>query len=139
MDQFFKIEHAKEKIQQLNIKIRQLVMYMEDEKGFLMGRERDIACKNAQLALQIRHHGLERGWYKELHWRRLTAMTNREGFMGTLSLGEGKLLMHRSPGSVTMLCNNREAELSGEEEEDESEAGKALETILLLSVDNTIT
>ncbi|KAJ7853198.1 hypothetical protein B0H13DRAFT_1643142 [Mycena leptocephala] len=53
MDTHFKIERAKEEIHRLNIEIRRLVTYIQDERVFLLAKEAEVRETNPQLGFFI--------------------------------------------------------------------------------------
>ena len=136
MDQYFKIERAKEKVERLNVEIWRLVTYMEDEDAFLLAREREVIGDDPHLAFQIWQHRRERGRYKELHWKRLKVLERQKGFTGTLSLGKGERSMYRLSGDVA-IPNFEEDREDDKDDEDESDVGEALENFLRVAADTT--
>ena len=139
MDRYFKIERAKEKIERLNVEIHRLVTYMEDEDAFLIAKEKEVVDENPRLAFQIRQHWLERGRYKDMHWRRLKALERKEGFTGTLSVGEGERSVYwltaASIPDVNEDSDNDDDEGPGNY--NDHDVGEELETILTVTTDMT--
>ena len=136
MDQYFKIECAKEKIEHLNVEIWQLVTYMEDEDAFLLAREREVIGDDPHLAFQIRQHRREHSRYKELHWRQLKVLERQKGFTGTLLLGKGERSMYHLSSDVA-IPNIEEDSEDDKDDEDEGDVEEALENFLRVAVDTT--
>ena len=88
LDQYFKIQRAREEIIRLNVEIKRVVTYMKDEKNFLMHMERKLVDAQPHLAHQIRLYKDERGCFNEAHIRRFVKLALRQGFTGTLKPGE---------------------------------------------------
>lgn len=89
MDTHFKIERAKEEIHRLNIEIRRLVTYIQDERVFLLAKEAEVRESNPQLAFFIGKYRMQRGRFDEDHMKRLRTMARKLGprFSGTLVPG----------------------------------------------------
>ncbi|KAJ7796630.1 hypothetical protein B0H13DRAFT_2245375 [Mycena leptocephala] len=89
MDTHFKIERAKEEIHRLNIEIRRLVTYIQDERVFLLAKEAEVRETNPQLAFFIGKYRMQRGRFDEDHMKRLRTMARKLGprFSGTLVPG----------------------------------------------------
>ncbi|KAJ7123017.1 hypothetical protein C8R44DRAFT_735624 [Mycena epipterygia] len=67
MDSYFKIQQAKEEIQQLNIEIHWIVMHHKHEKEFLMKKEAELALVEPTLALFVQRYQHQREpWYQVL-------------------------------------------------------------------------
>ncbi|KAJ7660650.1 hypothetical protein B0H14DRAFT_2425330, partial [Mycena olivaceomarginata] len=50
LDAYFKIEHAKEEIDRLNVEIKRFVTYIGDEKVFLDGKVIEVEARDPHLA-----------------------------------------------------------------------------------------
>lgn len=88
MDQHFKLLHADEEIQRLNVEIRRLVTYMTDEEAFLSreeGRLREEG-KNG-IAHQVGLVRMERAQFTVLHMSRLVKLSKEPGFTGDILPG----------------------------------------------------
>ncbi|KAF8177111.1 hypothetical protein K438DRAFT_1606782, partial [Mycena galopus ATCC 62051] len=56
LDSYYKLEQAREEIQQLNIEIRRFVTHMKDEWTFLVQRESEIKAEDPVLAFFIQKY-----------------------------------------------------------------------------------
>ena len=72
MDSFFKLEHAREEIECLNIEIRRVLTHMHDEDKFLQYKESVVWPTNPSLAHQIYIHQMEKGRFTEFHRKRFS-------------------------------------------------------------------
>ena len=100
--------------------------------------DKEVAKEDLQLAFQIWKHRLERGRYKDLHWRQLRALEHKEGFTGTLSLGKGERSMYRLTTDKVIMFDTKE---DSDDEDDgaghDSDIGEELETILTVTLATT--
>ncbi|KAJ7921642.1 hypothetical protein B0H13DRAFT_1604343 [Mycena leptocephala] len=89
MDTHFKIEHAKEEIDRLNIEIRRLVTYIRDERVFLLAKEAEVRETDSHLAIFIGKYRMQWGCFDEDHMKCLRTMVKKLGprFSGTLMPG----------------------------------------------------
>ncbi|KAJ7899640.1 hypothetical protein B0H13DRAFT_2234208 [Mycena leptocephala] len=89
MDTHFKIERVKEEIHRLNIEIRRLVTYIQDERVFLLAKEAEVRETDPQLAFFIGKYRMQRGGFDEDHMKHLRTMARKLGprFSGTLVPG----------------------------------------------------
>lgn len=87
MDRHFKIERAREEIQRLNIEIPRVVTYIQDEKDFLLRKEKEIVSTDAELAHQVRLYREERGRFDNVHMRRFYKLARLPGFTGGVQPG----------------------------------------------------
>ncbi|KAJ7064175.1 hypothetical protein C8F01DRAFT_1209381 [Mycena amicta] len=79
MDNFFKIERAREEVQRLNIEICRVVTWIRDEGRFLRSKER-----------ALRNSGdLELAWsiFNKVHMERFQELVKMDGFTGSLEPG----------------------------------------------------
>jgi hypothetical protein len=94
IDHHFKLEHAHEEIQHLNVEICHVVTYIQDEDVLLCSKETEIMQVNPGLAYQVKIYRMERGhfnaWHMD-HFRKLAALP---GFTGSII-----------PGTSTVLCS----------------------------------
>ncbi|KAJ7694653.1 hypothetical protein B0H17DRAFT_1159135 [Mycena rosella] len=74
MDSFFRLEHTKEEIPWLNIKIRCLVTYIRDEKALLLRKEAEVRETDPNLAYFIGKYCNHWGRSDDSHMVRLQAM-----------------------------------------------------------------
>jgi hypothetical protein len=87
MDLYFKIERAHEEVARLNVEIRRVATYIRDEDRFLRYSETKARKTDAQLALHIKLHRLERGRFNAHHQRRLRDIARLKGFSGSILPG----------------------------------------------------
>ncbi|KAJ7711576.1 hypothetical protein B0H16DRAFT_1667755 [Mycena metata] len=89
LDQYFKIERAREEITRCNVEIRRLVTYIQDEKVFLLDAEKKLEGRDPGLAWTVRRHRWEQERYNEAHMKRLRTFAAKAGrrFTGTLQPG----------------------------------------------------
>lgn len=87
IDQHCKLERAHEEIQRLNIKIRRVVTYIQDEDAFFCLREAEVRQVNPGLARQVKIHQRERGCFNEQHMRRFRKLVSLPGFTGSIKPG----------------------------------------------------
>ncbi|KAJ6447962.1 hypothetical protein C8R45DRAFT_765319, partial [Mycena sanguinolenta] len=81
MEQHYKLLHATEEIQRLNIEIRRFVTYMRDEDDFLAREEGSLREEEEPgLAHQVRLLRSERRRFTAVHMERLTKLSKLPGF-----------------------------------------------------------
>ncbi|KAG6806224.1 hypothetical protein H0H92_012178 [Tricholoma furcatifolium] len=134
MDQYFKIERAREEIYRLNIEIRRVVTHMRDEEAFLLAKERDITRTHTALAYQVRLYREERTRFYGLHRRRFKKLAANSRFTGSITPGapinKSLLLpddMDIDDESVLPSSMQEEKENTDNEEEEEEEVLRAQE------------
>lgn len=86
-DQFFKLQRAQEEIKRLNIEIRRVITYMQDEGHFLEEQESLLVDTKPELAHQIALYRREHGRSNSLHTRRFEKLAICPSFTGDLSPG----------------------------------------------------
>jgi hypothetical protein len=99
-DQYFKIQRAQEEIEWLNVKIRQVVTYMEDEETFLKAAEDAAAQTDLQLAHQIALYHMECGRAFSIHQSCFQKLANNPRFTGTTVPGRS---VHLPPVNTSGL------------------------------------
>jgi hypothetical protein len=100
MDQHFKIVHAEEEIQRLNVEIPHLITYMADEREFLAYQEQRLREEGKDaLAHQVRAHCIEYGRFDDLHLQRLWKLSKEPGFTASLAHGVSVSMERRVPDS----------------------------------------
>ncbi|KAJ3572909.1 hypothetical protein NP233_g2769 [Leucocoprinus birnbaumii] len=145
MDEYFKMERAREEIARLNIEIPRLVTYIRDEEGFLASMEQHLKPDHPEISHQI---SLRRRRFKQTkrsHLERLQSLLDKGGFTGSLSAG---MAIEHIVGSlqplvqvVNVVGNQRgpstlldpqlaEAEKEAEEDEREEELIEDLEVVM---------
>ena len=85
---YFKKCHAVEEIQRLNIEIRRLLTYIQDEDRHLRRCEEYMKPINVLLAHQIATRRNNRSRFNTLHLQRLHHISQLPGFTGTLLPGQ---------------------------------------------------
>lgn len=87
MDIYFKMCRAREEICRLNIEVRRLVTYIQDEDKYLWVCEAQLTLANPALAHQIAVHRNVRGRFNSCHLKWLHDISKLPGFTGTLGPG----------------------------------------------------
>jgi hypothetical protein len=88
MDKYFKMCRATEEIHRLNIEIRRVATYIQDEDQYLRTCEDQVHRFDPSLAHQIGLHRSERARFKDHHLRELQKIAKLRGFNGTILPGE---------------------------------------------------
>ncbi|PBK82692.1 hypothetical protein ARMGADRAFT_886806, partial [Armillaria gallica] len=89
MDRYFKIKHAEEEINRLNIEIPHLLTYMADKDCYLQDKCLHLQDSKPALAHQILHYCLEQAHFYNQHHICFTCLCKRPGV--TVSLTTGKV------------------------------------------------
>ncbi|KAJ7747085.1 hypothetical protein B0H14DRAFT_3097053 [Mycena olivaceomarginata] len=84
MDSYFKILRAREEIQRLNIEIKCVVTWIDDEDRFLRKKEEELKGTDPLLAVQVSQYRLRRGRSDVYHMHRFWALTKVPGFTGSV-------------------------------------------------------
>ncbi|KAJ6492318.1 hypothetical protein C8R45DRAFT_1096332 [Mycena sanguinolenta] len=87
MDRYFKILRAKEEIQRLNIEIKRVVTWIEDEDWFLRKKETEHKDIDPGLAVQISRYRQRRARSDYNHMQRFWALAKTPGFTGSVVPG----------------------------------------------------
>ncbi|TFK57757.1 hypothetical protein BDN72DRAFT_730691, partial [Pluteus cervinus] len=87
LDQYFKLERAREEIKRLNIEVRRLLTYMQDEENFLdvsivVLKQTDLALANEVFIYQQ-----ERARANNNHRKRFERLAKLKGFTGNMEPG----------------------------------------------------
>ncbi|KAJ7835603.1 hypothetical protein B0H13DRAFT_1565351, partial [Mycena leptocephala] len=84
MDNYFRILRAREEIKRLNVEIRRVVTWINDEDEFLRRREAEVqeVEDTAHMAVLIRKYRLERACSDEGHMKRFRKLAKTPGFTG---------------------------------------------------------
>ncbi|KAF7347020.1 hypothetical protein MVEN_01455200 [Mycena venus] len=91
MDSYFKIDHAREEIVQLNNEICPLMTWINDEDHFLQKWESELAdAGDMDLAVLVRRYRLDRGCSDMGHMKRLWRLAKTPGFTGSILPGLSK-------------------------------------------------
>ncbi|KAK0445282.1 uncharacterized protein EV420DRAFT_1648421 [Desarmillaria tabescens] len=88
MDRYFKIKHAEEEVDRLNIEIPRLLTYMADEDQYLKAQQSHLGEIMPTLAHQICCYRLERAHFYDQHHKRFPHLSGRAGVMVSLSIGK---------------------------------------------------
>lgn len=88
MDQFFRLDRAKEELDRLNVEIPRLITFIQDEEDFLRMAERELKVQDPAIAYQVslRRHRFELA--NRDHLRRLQKLQKMTGFTGSLRIGK---------------------------------------------------
>ncbi|KAG6819853.1 hypothetical protein H0H93_007997 [Arthromyces matolae] len=122
MDQYFKIERAREEIQRLNIEIKRVITHMRDEELYLSAKEQEAALQDPALSWQIRRYRDERTRFYDIHRRRFKKLAANPRFTGSILPGtpiDTSLIALNSRMGTTPVCASVEDKDDSEEEEDE--------------------
>ncbi|KAJ6487579.1 hypothetical protein C8R45DRAFT_827790 [Mycena sanguinolenta] len=87
MDKYFKILRAREEIQRLNIEIKRVVTWINDEDQFLRTKEAEYMETDPILAVQISHYRQRRARSDDNHMQRFWSLAKTPGFTGSLVPG----------------------------------------------------
>ncbi|KAF8157569.1 hypothetical protein K438DRAFT_1777209 [Mycena galopus ATCC 62051] len=87
MDSYFKILQAQEEIKRLNIEIKQVVTWINDEDLFLRKKEDEYQESDPALAVQILRYRLCRARSDTNHMHRFWTLAKLPGFTGSVSPG----------------------------------------------------
>ncbi|KAG1892860.1 uncharacterized protein F5891DRAFT_963824 [Suillus fuscotomentosus] len=99
MDLYFKMCHAREEIERLNVEIRCVATYLQDERHYLEECEILLHTLHPGLAHQVQILRNTRGRFLDYHCQRLRDIVGLPGFSGTLLPGQA---LHNGPGELTM-------------------------------------
>ncbi|KAG1893006.1 uncharacterized protein F5891DRAFT_1131416 [Suillus fuscotomentosus] len=132
MDTYYKMQHAREEIQRLNIKVKRMVTYLRDEDLYLCKCEKQLQIIHPALAYQVSVHCNIYARFTEHHFCRLVSMSKLHGFTGSLSPG---VTSEESPGAKNV--EDGIVDLDDEEgvEVDWEEQSRILEDILQVTFD----
>jgi hypothetical protein len=142
-DEWFKVEHAREEIERLDVEIRHLVTYIWDENQFLQERESAVKVGNPVLAHQIMLYSLERARFNSLHKHQFLKLANIPKFEGDLNPGSpciARLAFNDIP--ETLHANDDFDELphldpDDEEDEEDLMPDEIVFTLLAVSTDHS--
>ncbi|KAF8339461.1 hypothetical protein F5887DRAFT_889178 [Amanita rubescens] len=130
-DQFFKLVRAREEIARLNIEIRRVITYMQDEELFLEEQESALRDTQPELAYQISLYKRERSRSNIQHKRRFGKLGISPSFTGDMSPGTA-ISQPRTgpvvPREVPMAMSSDNAEDPGNDS-DEDEFDHTVEDI----------
>lgn len=110
MDLYFKISAARVEIERLNVEVKRVATYIQDEDHFLRWAEVNAREENPTIAHQIRLHRMIRGRFKGYHKRRLQDIARLEGFSGDIRPGISAETGRGESASVWRLLKEKEDE-----------------------------
>ncbi|KAJ7745632.1 hypothetical protein B0H14DRAFT_3097129 [Mycena olivaceomarginata] len=87
MDSYFKILRAREEIQRLNIEIKRVVTWIDNEDRFLRKKEEELKETDPLLAVQVTRYRQQRGRSDLYHMHRFWALAKVPGFTGSVVPG----------------------------------------------------
>ncbi|KAJ6503627.1 hypothetical protein C8R45DRAFT_1051105 [Mycena sanguinolenta] len=87
MDKYFKILRAREEIQRLNIEIKRVVTWINEEDQFLRKKEAEYAETDPMRAVQISRYRQRRARSDNNHMQQFWAQAKTPGFTGSLVPG----------------------------------------------------
>ena len=151
IDQAFKLECAGEELARLNIEIRRLATYIQDEDACLWAKEIELSHSHPALAHQVAIHRMERARFNAHHLNVLGKIYSLPGYTGAVSFGTRVAEAPATdapddyqepvlpPAAVSTPCHAEDFE----EELDEEQAGEdeevavfgAVFTVLDMSID----
>ncbi|KAG7087263.1 hypothetical protein E1B28_013242 [Marasmius oreades] len=109
MDQYYKIERAREEKERLDIEIQRLVTWMQDEEAYLLAKEREVT--DPALSYQIQRYRARRTRFNNIHFKKLAKLLKQDGCTATFVAGVGTLSLWRQGSKMA----------EGTEQEDEEE------------------
>ncbi|EGN96035.1 hypothetical protein SERLA73DRAFT_76033 [Serpula lacrymans var. lacrymans S7.3] len=104
MDQHFKICRAREEIERLDVEIRRVATYLQDENQYLRDCEDQVSVHDPKLAHQIALHRCECGRFNKIHISRLLDISRLHGFTGTILRGQSTQTWLGESGSKAKAC-----------------------------------
>lgn len=139
IDQYFKIERAREEIERLNVEIPRLTTYIRDEEAFLLQQEDILLASNPPLSRQLRLRRLKLIRSNDLHIRRLNKLASLSGFSGTIEPGVSVEAASAAHFHAENNVSNREAaqehvggDEEGEDEEDEQVEAEVTDALCVI-------
>jgi hypothetical protein len=136
MDQYFKMERAREEITRLNVEIPRLTTYIRDEEAFLLQHEQSLQESNLPLSRQLSLRRLRLIRSNDLHIHWLEKLATFPGFSGTIAPGTA-LDVTQQPENFTQrtpqeYTGREEEEEEEEEEERDQAAAEAVDAFCLI-------
>jgi len=128
MDQYFKMERAREEIAQLNVEIPRLTTYIRDEEVFLLQHEELLLESDPPLSCQLRLRRLKLIRSNDLHIHRLQKLASFPGFCGTIAPGTALDATIQQPDNherPTLQEHAREDDNEDDEDEEQDEEAAA--------------
>lgn len=90
MDQYFRLQRAKEEIERLNVEIRRLRTWIRDEEAWYERVIRSLSNTDPALAFELRRRLTIKTRVNNRLWRQLTEIEYYRGFTGTTGCGVGE-------------------------------------------------
>ncbi|KAG1785400.1 uncharacterized protein HD556DRAFT_1435129 [Suillus plorans] len=118
MDLYFKMCHAREEIKCLNVEIRHVATYLQDERHYLEECEILLHTLHPGLAHQVQILRNMHGRFLDYHCQRLQDIAGLPGFSRTLLPGQA---LHNSPGESASSPGDEDGLEDLEEEEDDEQ------------------
>lgn len=87
MDLYFRLSRAPEEIGHLNIEIRRVSTFLQDEQCYLQTAKKQILAFDASLAYQVRLRRIKHEQFRAHHEVCLAKIAKLDGFSGTLTPG----------------------------------------------------
>ncbi|KAG1789326.1 hypothetical protein EV424DRAFT_1476376 [Suillus variegatus] len=149
MDLYFKMCRAREEIQRLNMEVRRLVTYIQDEDKYLRACEDQLKAVSPTLAHQVAIHRNVRGRFNSRHLKRVHEISTLPGFTGTISPESSSTPNAQIPSQLLVehlpfdnirrpaVAPDTPDELDEEEQEEEveEEASRSLQDVLRVADD----
>lgn len=124
MDQYFKMERAREEIARLNVEVARLATFIRDEEEFLLACETALSVSDPSLAHQLHSSRLKLGQFNDIHVSRLLKLAKLPSFTGSIAPGtcaEATLIPAMPRGAESILRTPPHTEYGNEEEEEGEE------------------
>jgi len=90
MDLFYKISHAQEQIDQLDVEVHHVATYIHDEDHYLDYMEEKVQMSNPHITHQSKIHHLVKGHFHSYHRCHLFNIAHLPGFSGDIQPGISK-------------------------------------------------
>jgi hypothetical protein len=150
IDQHFKLLRAWEEIQRLNVEIRHVVTYIQDEDRFLQVRKEELKATNIGLAYQITKYQLERGRFNDGHMRWFRKLAALPEFTGSIEPGismnshkEAEVAMKvdeqlggKCPHDIDISGNGGDSDSDeGEDDQEDDDISAVVSALFSLSID----
>ena len=130
MNQWFKLQRAREEIERLNIEIRRVITHMQDEEQFLLSLEDELQATKPTLAFHIARYRHDQTRFYELHRQRFAALPTLDGFTGSVSPGisvDPSLRSRDPPKAHPALARHMDVDTQGGSDSSEAESDEEVE------------
>ncbi|KAI6130246.1 hypothetical protein EDD17DRAFT_1442027, partial [Pisolithus thermaeus] len=98
MDHYFKVCHAEEEIEHLNVEIHHIITYLHDEDCYMKACITQLQIDHLPLTYQAQHYYNVQARFTSHHLCLLAKISGLHGFMGTILPGKS---MKTNPGGST--------------------------------------